>query len=496
MSNNSNLQSRRKFIQTIGIGVLGIGSSGLWGCVKAVRERPNIILIIGDDISVDDFGCYGHPYIRTPNIDNIAANGIRFTNTFLTASSCSPSRCSIITGRYPHNTGAAELHTPLPAEQLPFPLLLKEAGYFTAAAGKWHLGPDAKRAFDLIIEDRKLNGDGGEEKWVEVIQNRPKNKPFFLWFASHDAHRNWGADDFGKSFSPDDAVLPPYFVDTPETRQDLVSYYNEIARLDFYVGEVEKELEQQGVANNTLIMFIADNGRPFPRCKTRVYDSGMQTPFVVKWPNGIKKSGTVCNSLVSVIDIGPTIVEAAGLNAGVTFQGKSFLSLFKNPDLKFRSYVFSEHNWHDYEAHERMVRSEKYLYLKNNRPQLANQGPLDSNRSATHAALKKALEEGTITPVQSDIFLVPRPEEELFDVQQDPHQLNNLAANPNFKQALEEMRSVLDRWTEETGDTVPESLTTGWYDRERFVPLEGRGVRGEMPGSALKAGQINQPGPF
>ena len=142
---------RRDFLKNIGTGaVLLAASSRLWADVTNVSKQLNIILIIGDDISVDDFGCYGHPHIRTPNIDKLAQAGVRFSNAYLTCSQCSPTRCSVISGRYPHNTGAPELHLPLPADQPMFPLLLKESGYYNAAAGKWHLGDNAKIAFDKI----------------------------------------------------------------------------------------------------------------------------------------------------------------------------------------------------------------------------------------------------------------------------------------------------------------------------------------------------------
>ena len=178
-----NNTTRREFLKTFGKGLAAFSMSGALVSCGNQRNRPNIILIIGDDISCDDFGCYGHPTIRTPNVDRLAKNGIKFTNAFLTASSCSPSRCSIITGRYPHNTGAAELHTPLPADQVVFPKLLKEAGYYTAAAGKWHMGEATKTAFDVVLDNRKQNGNGGEEKWLDVIRERPNDKPFFFWFS-------------------------------------------------------------------------------------------------------------------------------------------------------------------------------------------------------------------------------------------------------------------------------------------------------------------------
>ena len=139
--------------------------------------RPNFVIIIGDDISWNDLGCYGNPAVKSPNIDQLAVEGIKYTNTFLTASSCSPSRCSIIAGRYPHNTGAAELHTPLPAGMPTLPGELKKSGYYTASAGKWHLGENTKVDFDLVVENG--NGAGGEDQWIRVLKERPKKAAIF-----------------------------------------------------------------------------------------------------------------------------------------------------------------------------------------------------------------------------------------------------------------------------------------------------------------------------
>ena len=147
---------------------------------EKTTDKPNIILIIGDDISWDDIGCYGNPSVHTPNIDKLAAEGLLFNNAFITSSSCSPSRCSIITGRYPHNTGAAELHTPLPAHLKFFPELLRQNGYFSALLAKWHEGENTRRAYDTLITGMDKNGSGGEAQWINVLRYRPKNKPFFL----------------------------------------------------------------------------------------------------------------------------------------------------------------------------------------------------------------------------------------------------------------------------------------------------------------------------
>ena len=489
------MRTRRSFLKASGAVALSL-SIAPWQRCSTAKIPPNVILIIGDDISWDDFGCYAHPTIRTPNVDKLASEGIRFTNAFLTASSCSPSRCSIIAGRYPHNTGAAELHTPLPADQVPFPLRLKENGYYCAQAGKWHMGAEAKRAFDDVKDKWGKDDPGAEGEWLPLLQNRPKDKPFFLWFASIDAHRPWDEKIFLPRHDANDARVPKYLADAAPTRADLSRYYDEIARLDFYVGEVEKELERQGAAENTVIFFMADNGRPFPRCKTRVYDSGMKTPFIVKWPNGIKQPGAVCDSLISAIDIAPTILELCGVNVEESFQGKVFTKVLKNPQHSFRKFVFSEHNWHDFESLERMVRSKDYLYVLNERPQYPNCGPADSNRSASQTDLDSLLDTGALTPEQADIFLAPRPAEELFDLQNDAEQFTNVADNPAFADVLKEMRAVMNQWREETADTWPADITPDWYERFNGTPLEVERTRGEMPGAAKNAMHVNAKGPF
>lgn len=461
---------------------------------KSQADRPNFIIIIGDDISWNDLGCYGHPTVKSPHIDQLAKEGIKFTNTFLTASSCSPSRCSILAGRYPHNTGAAELHTPLPAGMPTLPGTLKKSGYYTASAGKWHQGPDMKMDFDLVVE--KGNGNGGEEQWLRVMKERPKDKPFFFWFAAHDAHRIWHADDFGTPHNPEKSIIPPYLVDAPGTRQDLASYYNEIQRMDYYVGEVKKELKAQGVMDNTVMIIMADNGRPFPRSKTRVYDSGMKTPFVISWPNGQKGKGLESNSMISVIDIAPTFLELAGVDIGPSFQGVSFIKTIKNPSKEHRNYVFSEHNWHDYEAHERMVRTKHYLYVVNNRPQFSNQGPADSNNSPSYADLKDVRDTGKLNAAQADVFLTPRAHEELFDCLQDAQQLSNVASNEKYEDILVDLRNVMNQWIIETGDDVPTHLTPAWYHTETGKALDIERTRGEMPGTKINAVKNNSKGPY
>ena len=476
---------------------------------SVTAQHPNIVFIIGDDVGCYDLGCYGNQGIWTPNIDKLANDGLYFGNVYLTTSSCSPSRVSIITGRYPHNTGAAELHSPLPSGQVLFPEILRKNGYYTAQAGKWHFGHTAVKnnndtaglgpavqAFDRISVARDDNGDGGEEMWVKILQERPKDKPFFMWFASYDSHRPWGADQFpGKKATPEEVWVPDFLWDGPATRQDLASYYNEIMRLDHFVGEVMKELERQGVADNTIVIFTSDNGRPFPRCKTRLYDSGIKTPLLVRWPGHIRP-GLHSASLVSIIDLAPTLLEVAGIEVPRTFQGKSFAALFNDPQQSFRTYVFAEHNWHDYEAWERMVRTKNYLYILNKRTRFDEWGPADAVRSPSMRELYDAWQNGKLDPAQKNIYLKPRPAEELYQVSRDPFQFTNLAQDIRFRNDLVRLGNILTQWETATGDDCPQKLTPDQFDRVTGESLYPQIRWGEMPGRDLGADTITLPGPF
>ncbi|MBA2113478.1 sulfatase family protein [Bremerella alba] len=475
-------------------------------------DRPNFIVFIADDVSWNDFGCYGSETARTPNIDALAADGMKFTNAYLTASSCSPSRCSIITGRYPHNNGAAsELHRPLPAHLIKFPKLLKEAGYYTALAGKDHMPQDDANE-NAVWDDKRgvrvPGNSGGEGHWVDVVQKRPKDKPFFFWFAATDAHRGWDADtqwqkdNYGPKHNPDDVKVSPYMRNEPATRDDLASYHNEITRFDYYIGQVCEELKAQDAFDNTMIIVMADNGRPFPRGKTRVHDSGMKTPFVVSWPKGLKDSGVTCNKLVSVIDICPTFLSLAGVNVPEQAQGVSFAKLLKDPvGEATRNYAFSEHNWHDYEAHGRAVRNPfGILYVRNARPEKAWLGPADSVSSPSHKDLVDAKEK--LTPAQADVLLVPRPAEELYDTSEDPLQTNNLIGNQEYAKQLVVMRQKMDQWQKETGDSAPADYTVDFYDRVSGYTdsKTGKRIKGDRPygdwsGTEHHADKINASGP-
>jgi len=456
-------------------------------------NSPNIILIIADDMNWDDAGTYGHPHVRTPNIDALAKGGMQFNKAYLTASSCSPSRSSIITGKYPHNTGAEQLHWPLPAESKTFVEQLSEAGYYTAAAGKWHLGNVIKDHFDLIRE-ADVSGfqlptgadqskgkmvsqqPSGCEDWVNVLQSRPKDKPFFMWFAALDPHREYEDGSLDPPHSLLDVIVPPHLPDVPEVREDLRLYYDEIGRLDKYIGLVMDELEHQGITENTLIVFISDNGRPFPRDKTTLYEGGIKTPFLVKWPAKVN-AGSTTNSLVSSVDIAPTLLDVAGLQIPGGFEGVSFLSILENPERKVREHVFAEDHWHDYEDHARSVQSENFKLISNTYNDLPATPSADAGRGLSWQAMLRLYEKDSLNAYQLACFKSPRPRYELYDLESDPDELNNLIDNDDYRQQKDELLSVLQQWQQETNDYVPSLRTPDEFDRVTGEPDHSVRVR-------------------
>ena len=465
--------------------------------IFAKKLQPNIIVFIADDVSWDDFGCYGNKQVHTPNIDKLSENGIRFTNAYLTASSSSPSRNSIMTGRYPHNTGAAELHTEPPLDMISFPEIMRNNGYYSVLSGKFHMGEYAKRGFDKMNYNYAEIGDGGEKLWLKNLQESPKEKPFFMWFAAIDAHRPWGVNEFSGTHNPTQIQTPFYLANGEPTKIDLAKYYDEITRFDFYIGEIVKELKAQDKFENTMIIIMADNGRPFPHSKTRVNDRGMKTPFIIHYPALIKENTGVCSALVSAIDIAPTLIKLSGSKPLKTVQGFSFDKLLTNKNQEFRNYIFAEHNWHDFEAHERMVRSRNFMFIFNSRPLLTLEGGRDIVSSPSSIELIELKNGNKINKEQAEIFLTPRPVEELYNSENDSLQIVNLSLDANNQKELLKLRKVMKNWMKRTDDNIPEKITKDWYQKvQAGKNNDNYKIRGEMPGATLNATKNNNKGYF
>ncbi len=454
------------------------------------HDSPNIILMIADDLNWDDLGCYGNKVIRTPHLDNMAAEGLRFERAYVTASSCSPSRASIITGKYPHQTGAEQLHWPLPAGTQTFVKALKEAGYYTAAAGKWHLGDNIRDHFDEIHEASTAGfvlptGDGdqpakmiaqspsGCEDWVQTVKDaQSQEKPYFLWLASLDPHREYEEE----AWEPYDESLinvPAYLPDTPEVRHDFNLYYQEISRLDDSVGKVMALLPKDVKPGfrSTIVFFISDNGRPFPRAKTTLYEDGIRTPLIVHW-HGFVEAGRVSQSLVSTVDLAPTIRHLAGIRGQQSEAAfvRNLLDAEYDSESGFRKYAFGEDHWHDYEDHARSITDGHFKLIHNDYPDLPNTPPADAGRSLTWEAMLSLKAQGKLNEIQSACFVTPRPEWEFYDLKDDPNEFVNLISQSEFARDIARMKTEFNKWSDQTEDYLPTKRTPDEFNRVTGEP--------------------------
>lgn len=426
--------------------LIGVAFSSISRLAVAEESaRPNILVLLADDVSWKDFGCYGNKAVRTPNINHMAC-GLRFTNAFLTTSSCSPTRISVLTGKYPHATGAEDLHMPLPAGQRLVSSYLQSAGYFTGHMLKTHYGPNGMKQFQWysknVAEFPKFLDEAGE-------------RPFFMWVGFRDAHRPYKPGAVDPPHDPAKVQVPPYLADTPETRADLALYYDEIARMDGHIGQMTAELKRRKMSDNTLVVFFSDNGMPFPRAKGTLYDSGIGTPLLMTWPRVIPHC-SVHKGLESVIDLAPTFLEVAGIEKPADMQGSSLFDVIKGPSQPGVEYVFSERNWHNCDHHMRSVRSQRFKLIWNPYTEVPFGHPSDCSRCPSWNALQSLKKSGGLAPQQALIFKSPRPKFELYDLEADPWEFHNLAADAKYSGQLAELKIALEDWRKRTGDVSPE----------------------------------------
>ena len=423
------------------------------------QGRPNILWITTEDQSRDDVGCYGHPLVKTPNIDRLAAEGVRFTNAFAAAPSCSPTRSGLITGMCPISIGAHNQRNnsaKLPEGIKILPQHLKEAGYFCVNV-HWDLSKPGKTDFQF-----QWDREAAYEDALDWAQREP-GQPFFAQVNIPEPHRTNPtpdrvfARDADKPINPDDVPLPPYYPDDPVVRIDFSQYLEAIQVADRKVGGLLKKLENEGDAVNTVVFVFGDHGRPFPHGKQYVYDEELAIPFIVRWPGKVEP-GTVCDDLISMVDFAPTVMRIAGLDVPEFVDGIPFLG-FGNEE---REYVFASRDRVD-DAVDRIrcVRTRHFKYIRNFYPEK----PYDLNETymvmnhPTLAALRKLHAEGKLNKAQAKWMASSRPEEELYDLQKDPWELHNITGNPEYREALETLRRKLDEWIEQTGDRgqYPES---------------------------------------
>jgi uncharacterized sulfatase len=449
----------------------------------AASARPNIVWISAEDLS-PDLGSYGDAYAATPTLDQLAREGARFTHAFSSAPVCAPSRSAIITGMYPTTIGSMHMRSKVvpPPGVKAFTEYLRAAGYYCTNRSKTDYNfeaPPSNRPPDTVWDD-----SSEKAHW----RNRPDpRQPFFSVFnimTTHESQIRLEDEQFARltaSLAPaarhDPALarIPPYYPDTPLVRKDWARYYDLISVMDGQVKVILQQLEDDGLADRTIVFFWGDHGRGLPRAKRFVYDSGLRVPLLVRWPGTIAP-GSVVGDLVSLMDLGPTVLALAGVPVPAHMQGRAFLGLAKPPA---RDWVFGHRDRMD-EAYDMMrtVRDARFRYIKNffpGRPYAQHIEYMEEmptmrewrRRYKDHMNAVGPEYGRALNPVQL-LFMAPeKPAEELYDLEADSFEIRNLASSPKHQIVLARMRRALEAWQKETGDLglVPEADL-----RERMRP--------------------------
>jgi len=411
---------------------------------------PNVLWIFAEDLG-PDLGCYGLKAVKTPHLDRLAAEGTRYTRAYTTAPVCSTSRSAMLTGMHQTAIGAHQHRTsnkqPLAAPVAPFPLLLRKAGYFTALMGNKKIDANFKHDPAELFPGTHWKEAGG--------------KPFFVQTTFSNTHRAW-KNYPAIEVDPATVEVPPYYPDTPLVRRDIANGLEEVQQMDAAVGALLKRLEEDGLAKNTLVVFIGDNGRCEPRGKQFLYEGGVHVPLILKWPGRIVP-GKAAEDLVSSIDVSATVLAAAGVGVPEWMHGRDLL----DPNRRPRETVFFARDKMD-STHDAMraCRDARYKYILNLMPERAwcQLNEYKEKQYPVLAALNVMHLKGTLNEVQ-DRFMQPRkPEEELYDLEADPHETRNLAGDPKHADALERLRRAVSEWRKEVKDegVTEEFRKGGW----------------------------------
>jgi N-sulfoglucosamine sulfohydrolase len=486
--------------------------SGVTGRHDVENKPFNILIAIADDLSYPHMGIYGFDLVETPAFDRVARSGILFHNVFAPAPGCAPSRASIHLGRYPwQNEEAGGHQTLFPLEYVVYPDVLEASGYFIGHTGKgvlpfaWELSGRDRNMAGPIYNDIIYRRGENDVRWTSEISesnyaanfevflsNKPKDKPFYFWYGAREPHRDYEEGSglrSGKRLQ--DVQIPEYYPDSDVIRSDYLDYALAIEWFDHHLMEMILLLEKKGELDNTLIIVTADQGKPFPRAKVNLYDAGLQVPMAISWPARIVPGREVYD-LISLADIAPTLLELTGISPEPMkpMSARSFADILLSEDSGYldptRTEIYAgkerhaSARWANLGYPHRSVRTKEFLYIRNFTPERWPAGaPQSLRRNNPHqpnpmhgldeegrfighgyhdidnSPTKAYLIENMNTPegfYYYDLSMGKRPEHELFDVINDPHNLNNLAYNPGYAEVLGEMKSKLMDFLTITGD--------------------------------------------
>ncbi|OYW19947.1 MAG: heparan N-sulfatase [Planctomycetales bacterium 12-60-4] len=464
--------------------------------LNAAERRPNVVVIVADDLGFQ-LGCYGDKLAKTPNIDHLAGEGTRFTRAYCTTASCSASRSVIMSGLYNHATGHyghahGYNHFSTYDSVKSLPVILGDAGYRTCLIGKYHLAPEYVYHFEF----ERQEGTQGHRNTVRMAENAREwisekdDRPFFLYFCPTDPHRA-GKGSFANHpddlnfypgirptiFQPEDITIPSWLPDQPEVRAELAEYYQSIARLDVGIGTLMQTLQDLGHAENTLVMFLSDNGPPFPGAKTTCYEPGINLPLIVRDPR-VKQRGTTCDAMVTWADLTPTILDycgikppsappvrpgenqgapskkAAGKGQPYQFHGKSFAKVIGGEHPPGWNEMYASHTFHEITMYYpmRVVREGQYKYIFNVAHELSYPFASDLFASPTWQGVLERNDFKEYYGRRTVDAYLHRPRHELYDLEVDPYETKNLANDPALKTTLERLQSKLQEWQKSTRD--------------------------------------------
>ncbi|MEM8944022.1 MAG: sulfatase [Planctomycetota bacterium] len=420
-------------------------------------DRPNLVVLLADDCTYRDIGCYGGQ-ARTPHIDLLATEGMRFERCFQAAPMCSPTRHNLYTGIYPVKSGAYPNHTMIYPDVKTVVHYLQQQKYHVAHTGKLHINPKSSFPWERIRS-------GSEEPRLRQVdrflaEQRQSKRPFCLFFCSTSPHSPWDQGD-ASVYPPESIVLPPYIIDTPVVRENFSNYLAEVSHFDSQVGAVLKLLDQHGLRDSTLVMVLSEQGNSFPFAKWTCYDHGLQSAMIVRWPQHVA-AGSVSKAMVEYVDVTPTLIDIAGGQPSPDLDGQSFLPVLQQHTDHHKDHVYGVmttrgiHNGSDAYA-VRSVRGHRYKLILNLNHESVFRNV--SMQTDYYQSIIAKADHGDSSARHLVDAYANRPPVELYDLDTDPLELANIADNPASAEIVATLKARLHQWMQDQGDLgVPTEL--------------------------------------